>query len=908
MYVVIAAMFAFAGWLDINTPLGLVLWLLYLGPIWLLSRLVPFDHRLVLLGALTTTVLMSRPLFFSPTGVPSWMAAVNHSIGVILVWIVSLLLVRARRQEAALRLNEARASALVQASAQVLWIAEPDGSVVKDSPSWHAFTGQTFDARKGWGWLNAVHPDDRGRVEAEWRQALATHSPLETEYRLWHREGQYRWTAVRAVPVLNDDGSIGEWVGMHTDISARKQGEEALRDNQERLRLAVDSAELGMWDEACESGQAVWNDRAYALLGITAPFPTAGSALWKQCLHQEDLEAVMESIARAHRERSLYRQEHRIVRRDNSQIRWVSPYGRFLYDDEGRAQRFVGVFSDITERRQAEEALRQSEEQLRVNFDLAAVGQAQVSAGTGCFIRVNDRFCALTGYSREELLAMTPHDLTHPDDRAADDPKVRRLLQGDSEEYYCEKRYLGKRGMHRWVRVSARLIRDAAHRPHHTISVVEDITERKEAEAALMQVTMDLERRVVERTQELTDSQQRLRALASELNLAEQRERRRLASELHDYLAQLLVVGRLKLSQALQKVGASGAREHIQEADEILDRSLTYTRSLVAQLVPPVLEQFGLSAALLWLGDEMRRRGLTVGVEAPRDPPPLSVDQASLLYQSTRELLMNVLKHSRTTDATVTLTCEDPDDLTIVVQDQGAGFDLKSSAHTPMNKFGLFSIRERMQALGGTFALESAPGKGTRATLRLPLGAAQETVTLDRPEAPGVTAILTLGHPAPVAERGRRAATHKTATIRVLLVDDHAMVREGLRSILHGYADIDVVGEAGDGEEAIEQAKDLSPNVIVMDVNMPKLDGIEATRRIRHSCPETAIIGLSVNASQQVVDAMREAGALTLLTKESAAELLYQTIARTARRSGLPLVDSQEPLPFMGECKERAEK
>ena len=493
MYVAIAAMFAFVGWLDMNTPLGLVLWLLYLGPIWVLSRLVPFDHRLVLAGALTTTALMSRPLFFSSSGVPTWMAAVNHSIGVILVWIVSLLLVRARRQEAALRLNEARASALVQASAQVLWIAEPDGTVVQDGRSWHDFTGQTFDARKGWGWLEAVHPDDRRSVEGEWRHALSICRPLETEYRLWHREGQYRWTAVRAVPVMNEDGSIREWVCMHTDISARKQGEEALRNNEERLRLAVDSAELGTWDEEYPNGQAKWNERAYTLLGLVPPFPMAGSALWKQCLHPEDVTSVTESITKAHQEQSLYRQEHRIVRQDNGEVRWISPYGRFLYDEDGRAQRFVGVFSDITERRHAEEALRQSEDQLRVNFDLAAVGQAQISAKTGCFIRVNDRFCALTGYSREELLTMTPHDLTHPEDRAADDPQVKRLLRGDTEEYYCEKRYVGKLDGLRWVRVSARLIRDAAGRPLHTISVVEDITERKEAEAALMQITMDLE-------------------------------------------------------------------------------------------------------------------------------------------------------------------------------------------------------------------------------------------------------------------------------------------------------------------------------------------------------------------------------------------------------------------------------
>lgn len=903
VYTAIAAIFAFVGWLDFNTPLGLVLWLLYLVPIWLLSLVVPFDHRLVVAGAVTTMGLMATSFFFSQAaGAPTWMSAVNRGIGVILVWIVSLLLILARRQEAALRLNEARASALVQASAQVLWIAEPDGTVVKDSPSWQSFTGQTVDARKGWGWLHVVHPDDRQRVEAEWRSAVLRQRPLETEYRLWHWEGEYRWTAVRAVPVMNDDGSIGEWVGMHTDISERKRGEKALRDNQERLRLALESAELGTWDIDLQTRRSMWNDQAFLLFGFRPPFPSADEALWTQVVYPPDLAGAEAAVEAAHLGRSIYRHEHRIIRRDTGAVRWMSPYGRFLYDDEGKAQRFVGVFSDITERKQAEEALRQSEEQFRANFDLAAVGQTQLNAETGCFIRVNDRFCAITGYSRDELLSMTPQDLTHPDDRAADDPQVRRLLRGDAEEYHCEKRYLGKHGTLRWVRVSARLIRDAAQRPVRTISVVEDITERKEAEAALMRVTMNLERRVVERTKELTDSQRRLRALASELNLAEQRERRRLAAELHDYLAQLLVVGRIKLGQALQKVGMSSPREHIQEADEILDRSLTYTRSLVAQLVPPVLEQFGLSAALLWLGDEMRRRGLTVDVEAPREAPPLSVDQAALLYQSTRELLMNVLKHSHTTWASVTLDCEDDRDLAIMVRDEGAGFDMASTVNQALDKFGLFSIRERMQVLGGAFTIESAPGKGTTATLTLPLTSRAEPKALSA-ERIGRDEMTQAHRDSGLARSGlstHSSALQKNAAIRVLLVDDHAMVREGLRSILLGYADIDVVGEAGNGEEAIELARQLSPHIIVMDVNMPKVDGIEATRRIRQDRPDTVVIGLSVNTSPQVADAMKEAGAVTLLTKESAAELLYQTISRAASGSDLPIIESQAPLPFFG--------
>ncbi|MBA3752778.1 MAG: response regulator transcription factor [Nitrospira sp.] len=114
--------------------------------------------------------------------------------------------------------------------------------------------------------------------------------------------------------------------------------------------------------------------------------------------------------------------------------------------------------------------------------------------------------------------------------------------------------------------------------------------------------------------------------------------------------------------------------------------------------------------------------------------------------------------------------------------------------------------------------------------------------------------------------------------MRVLLVDDHAVVRQGLRAILDGYADIDVVGEAADGEEAVASVERLLPAVVIMDINMPKLNGVEATAQIRARHPAISVIGLSVNAAGENAEAMTKAGAVTLLTKEAAVDELYKTI------------------------------
>jgi DNA-binding NarL/FixJ family response regulator len=116
--------------------------------------------------------------------------------------------------------------------------------------------------------------------------------------------------------------------------------------------------------------------------------------------------------------------------------------------------------------------------------------------------------------------------------------------------------------------------------------------------------------------------------------------------------------------------------------------------------------------------------------------------------------------------------------------------------------------------------------------------------------------------------------------IRVLLVDDHTMVRQTLHSLLDLYANIEVVGEACNGEEAVTMATALSPTVILMDINMPKMNGIKATAIIKANCPDIIVIGLSVHSEGGREQAMTEAGATVLLNKEAAFEELYEAIER----------------------------
>lgn len=369
----------------------------------------------------------------------------------------------------------------------------------------------------------------------------------------------------------------------------------------------------------------------------------------------------------------------------------------------------------------------------------------------------------------------------------------------------------------------------------------------------------------------LVKKQKQLRSLASQLTLVEHRERKRLATELHDYLAQMIVLGRLKIGQSrLRMTPNPSVTTLLSDLDEILAQALTYTRTLMAELSPAILQQFGLAAALTALGEQMLPHGLTVEVHVPQERIVIPSDHALLLYQSVRELLLNVVKHAVTNHATVTLSIREGTTLMLSVQDQGRGFDSASlEPATGAEHFGLFSVRERMEAMGGWLQTDSAVGRGTTMTLGLPLTRAAESH-------PG-SAAASRRH-----KQGGTVVNKASTRRRVLLVDDHVMVRQGLRAVLERYPDVTIVGEAQNGIEGVAMAAELMPDVIVMDINMPEMDGIEATQRIKAAQPASVVIGLSVNNFPLVVDAMKRAGAATFISKDAAADQLYRAIATFA--------------------------
>lgn len=677
------------------------------------------------------------------------------------------------------------------------------------------------------------------------------------------------------------------------DITERKEAEVSLREALAQYQSTFDNAAVGIAQVGLDGRWLQVNDRLCAIVGYARDDLLKGT--FDAITHPEDVESDWGQARRLLTgEISTYSMEKRYLHKEG-RIVWVNLTASLMRDEAGRPKTFIAIVEDITERKRAQEGLQDQLNLVKTITDNTSSCLLMMDPqGRGTF--ANPAAELITGFRPDELIGRVLHEVihhTHPDDTPfpiEDSPLDLALPLQESVQGY-EDVFVHKDGHFYPVRCAARpILKEGVS--IGTVIEVQDITKERQAAEDLRALATDLERRVRERTIDLVRSQDRLRTLASQLAMAEQRARHRLATELHDYLAQLLALGRIKLGHARRLLGAvpTGA-EPLRELQDILDRALAYTRTVMAELSPPVLHDLGLAAGLEWLGQQMARHGLTVTVTSEPEATELATrateDLRVMLFQSARELLMNVVKHAGVRAAGLALKREQSDRLVISVRDEGKGFDPAGLDRRPggADQFGLFSLRERFEAVGGRMEVESAPGLGTTVTLGvvLPGTSAGLSVLSDELKSGAVGSQADAGslrrgnHQ---AELGMPGLPQHGDAIRVLLADDHVMVRQGLRGILDGYADVAVVGEAGSGEEAVALSRELCPDVVLMDLNMPRMDGLEATALIVKERPGTVVIGLSVNSSMQIREAMQAAGAVAFVTKESAADRLYDAVCK----------------------------
>jgi PAS domain S-box-containing protein len=639
--------------------------------------------------------------------------------------------------------------------------------------------------------------------------------------------------------------------------SEQARAEAALLEREQRLRLALDASAGGSWTWDTAANTVDWDEGFRARYGFTPDEPSTFEA-WLSRVHDDDRPQVLSLLDEMQRSttQGSWENTFRIVRPDGT-ILWIQSVGRADRDANGRLTRLTGLELDATERRRAEEALqaRRDEErdrELRLLLESAAQGVVSVDAH-GLILMANRALESMFGWEAGELIGQSIEQLVPVS--ARDAHRTHRM------EYFASPGprpmgfaldLVGERKDGTTFPIEVSLNHIATPGGGHAIAFVTDITDRRSAEAALEERTVELEQRTIQ-----------LRQLASDLTLAEQHAREQLAKTLHDGLQQLLVSASLNLDRQLKRDAERGVEpaEPLVQSKHHLDEAITAARSLSLELVPPLLHGSGLPAALIWLGERTAKEyGIVVQISA--DPLANSdrKDVRTLLFESVRELLLNAVKHGHVDRASVELKPGPDDMLCVTVADEGHGFDpseLVDRAKAGHVGWGLFSIRERLTLLGGRFDIESAPGQGTRIHMIAPRGGAQAAVAAE--------SVVTRTAIRPAFAASRKRST--TRALKILIVDDHAGVRKVFRDMLRERRGLRVVGEAVNGREAVVKAHELKPDVILMDVLMPEMDGIEATRRIRAELPFVQILAVSTHPPEERVHAIERAGAAAFFTK-----------------------------------------
>ena len=511
---------------------------------------------------------------------------------------------------------------------------------------------------------------------------------------------------LRAYPVT-DEGRIIALVGVHTDITERIQTEASLRESQQRLHQLIDAAPYGAMEYILYPDDrlvfAGYNRAANRILD------TDCAQFMGQTIEEAFPPLAETQIPAAYRRTAAtgQRYEDEQVAYSHGQITGAFEISAF----QTEPQRMAVFFRDITERKRATEALEKERSLIVRLVETSPVGIVMTdAAGQVCF--ANSPAEQILGLTSDEIMGRTYNDpkwhITDyegnpfPNERLPFSQVMNKLQPVQNVRHAIE----WPDGRRTLLSINAAPLLDQDGQFTGMVGSVEDVTKRVQAEKKVLQY------------------QSQLRALVSQLTLSEERERKRLAVELHDGICQSLAMAKLKVDEQLVNHSLSNIHDLLQEMQQTLVCIINDTRSLTNNLGTPMLQQMGLHVALeKWLETEISaKHGIRTEVIDEGAPKTLNEDTKALLFRAVRELATNVIKHAHAQTLTVTLGTRE-NELYLATVDDGKGFNCPVLTEHDFRQggYGLFSIYERITYIGGTMTIDSSPGKGTHILLSLPI-------------------------------------------------------------------------------------------------------------------------------------------------------------------------------------------
>ncbi len=769
--------------------------------------------------------------------------------------------------------------------------------------------------------LEHVVPEDRARVDAVYQNAVKTRSRWSFEYRIRRPDGQVRWIWATGDHRRDADGGVRRVAGIVQDVTERMQAQEALRraheelqaqseeltvaneelrarsqelqESEERLRMALEGGRMGRWEWDLATDSMFWCERTYEMLGLDT-FRKAGVKTLLDCIHPDDRQAAKDLVARVMNEAQDFQAEFRVLphrQEPRGEVRWLALHAKVIRDEQERAVRTIGVVYDITQRKQMEAELRRLNEKLedevqaqtdklRASVDrlqdevvrrVLAEGKLRKSSRLleaffqhtiaplafldrqFNFIQVNEAYARADGrtpdfFAHKNYFSLYPSE----EDRNIFEQVVRTKEPYQAYAKLFPFSHSSQPALTYWNWQLTPLLNDVGE-VQFVVFSLEDVTDRQKAFG------------------ELEHRAHQLQKLTLELAQAEDRERRRLAEILHDDLQQVLAAAKFHLGLLHHRVrGDAEAKELADDLGKMLREAIEKSRSLSHELSPAVLYQSDLGETFEWLARQVQaKHGLTVHTEIRGRIDSPSEPIKAFLFRTAQEILFNTAKHAQVKEARLRLQRR-RGQLWLTVADQGRGFDPRTLGQT--SGFGLFSIRERVELLGGRMKIRSAKGRGAVFLIAVN----------DGPQLQDRTQTTEDGQPrdslSPALRPPSAEVCPPSSRLRILLVDDHKIMRDGLAALIGEQADLEVVGQAGDGHQAIELARGMEPDVVVMDVAMPTMPGDEAARQIKAIRPQTRIVALSMFEEPGVAQRMRDAGAEIYLPKTGPSDGLLAAI------------------------------
>lgn len=508
-------------------------------------------------------------------------------------------------------------------------------------------------------------------------------------------------------------------VRINREMENRRDIERELRISESRLREAMQGTETGLWEWNPQSGEIYLDTVWFTMLGHAVDAMPHTFETFESLLHPDDRAAaleVIEGIVGERRER--FEMELRMRSSDGS-YRWILSKGRLLETDTaGKASRLIGIHTDITEQKMAQEALHESDQRFRRLVTQSPIS-IQIHDIDGKLVLSNPAYARLYALNEQTLAELYDKYNVRQDDQARRlglMPFIEKTYKGE-DVVFPPYEYDGLDTLKTldfnnpvsrtcWVQSHGFPLKDEHGKITSVVFMSEDITERKKSE------------------QEVINYQRRLKDVAFELARAEEKERRNIATDLHDHVGQSLAVLRMQLAAAMSKATDPDVLTALDAVSESLRQAIQETRNIMYDISSPMLNELGLSAAISgWLkvhvGD---KHGLQTQFSDDGEAKPLGEDACAILFRNVRELLANVVKHAAAQRVSVDVS-RTGDNIAITVEDDGRGamIDMTTKQQMQGRGFGLFSIEERMRDLGGLLTIESTPGHGFRAVIIAPL-------------------------------------------------------------------------------------------------------------------------------------------------------------------------------------------